>query len=81
MRSGEEARRRSPHTRLTCPQGDGYGTDADIKPDFLRAEDEAAAAAAAVRWSCEAVNGLWRRRGELPVYGFRSEERDVKLDR
>ena len=35
VRSGEEARRRSPQTRLTRPHRDGSRTDADIKPDFL----------------------------------------------
>lgn len=35
MRSGEEASRKSPQTRLTGPHGHGERTEADIKPDFL----------------------------------------------
>lgn len=41
VRSGEEASRKSPQTRLTGPHGHGERTEADIKPDFLRAESEA----------------------------------------
>ena len=34
--SGEEARRRSPQTRLMCPHSHGYETEPDIKPEFLK---------------------------------------------
>lgn len=34
VRSGEEATRRSPHSRLMRPHGDR--SDADIKPNFLK---------------------------------------------
>lgn len=39
-RSGEETRRRSPQTRLMRPHGHGYGNDDDIKPDFLKTQQE-----------------------------------------
>lgn len=38
VRSGEEARRRSPQTRLIHPHGHGYGTDDDIRPDVLKTQ-------------------------------------------